>query len=219
VATQSGLPLDSTHTGWHDPFFDPVMLPDPEHSFLARALLVAGYVAAAWYWSRAARTTRSDDDSYWWWVGTVGLILLTGNKLFNLRLVFEGTIRAIAKAGGWYEQRRPVQFVVAIVLPLLGVLIVSIMATKSRAFLKRHLTATIGWMLLLLYLVLRQTQEWKPSLVVLNAIRYHDWRLVLEVAGIVLVVVGASRATAAVSFASDDGARRPHGSGRFSKLP
>ena len=80
------------------------------------------------------------------------------------------------------------------VLPLLGTLIVSILATKSRAFLKRRIAVSIGWMLLLLYLVLRQTQEWKPSLVVLNAIRYYDWRLALEIAGIVMVVVGASRA-------------------------
>ena len=75
---------------------------------------------------------------------------------------------------------------------MIGILIVSILATKSRAFLKKRIAASMGWMLLLLYLVLRQTQEWKPSLVVLNAIRYHDWRLVLEVAGIVMVVVGAS---------------------------
>ena len=168
------------------------MLPDPEHSFVARALLVAGYAFAAWCWSRAARRARSDYDSYWWRVGTVGLLLLATNKLLNLRLVFEGMIRAIAKAGGWYEQRRPAQFVVAIVFPLMGILIVSILATKSRAFLKKRIAASMGWMLLLLYLVLRQTQEWKPSLVVLNAIRYHDWRLVLEVAGIVMVVVGAS---------------------------
>ena len=140
------------------------MLPDPEHSFVARALLVAGYAFAAWCWSRAARRARSDYDSYWWRVGTVGLLLLATNKLLNLRLVF----------------------------PLIGILIVSILATKSRAFLKKRIAASMGWMLLLLYLVLRQTQEWKPSLVVLNAIRYHDWRLVLEVAGIVMVVVGAS---------------------------
>ena len=201
------------------------MLPDPEHSFVARALLVAGYVVAAWYWSRAARRARADDDSYWWWVGTVGLLLLTTNKLFNLRPVFEGILRAIAKAGGWYEQRQSAQFVVAIVLPLLGILIVSILATKSRPFLKRHLTASTGWTLLLLYLVLRQTQEWKPSLVVLNAIRYHDWRLALETAGIVMVIVGALQSSAALRpiTGRDDArtrtstvSRPPHGSRRFS---
>lgn len=202
------------------------MLPDPEHSFVARALLVTGYVVAAWYWSRAARRARSDDDSYWWRVGTVGLLLLTANKLFNLRLVFEGTLRAIAKAGGWYEQRQSAQFVVAIVVPLLGILIVSILATKSRPFLKRHLTASIGWTLLLLYLVLRQTQEWKPSLVVLNAIRYYDWRLLLEIAGIVTVLVGALQSPALKPITARDARTRagtvprpPHGSRRFSNPP
>jgi hypothetical protein len=46
-------------------------------------------------------------------------------------------------------------------------------------------------MLLLLYLALRQTQEWKPVLPWLSAIRYYDWRLALEAAGIMLVVLAA----------------------------
>jgi hypothetical protein len=43
----------------------------------------------------------------------------------------------------------------------------------------------------LLYIVLRQSQEWKPVLQLLKAIRYHDWRLALEAAGIGLVALAA----------------------------
>ena len=168
------------------------MLPDPEQSTSARAFLVAAYAFAAWCWCRAARKAGSDYDSYWWWVGTVGLILLSINKLFNLRVVFEDTIRVIVKAGGWYDRRLPAQFVLAIVLPLvLGVLTARILMTKSKAFFEGRATALIGWVLLLLYLVLRQTQEWKPSIVVLNMMRYHDWRLGLELAGVAFVVFAA----------------------------
>jgi hypothetical protein len=45
--------------------------------------------------------------------------------------------------------------------------------------------------LLLLYLSVRQTQEWKPAFRWLNSIHYRDWRLALEVAGMVLVVIAA----------------------------
>jgi hypothetical protein len=51
--------------------------------------------------------------------------------------------------------------------------------------------ALAGWVLLLLYLALRQTQEWKPVLPWLSAIRYYDWRLLLEMAGLLLVILGA----------------------------
>ena len=46
-------------------------------------------------------------------------------------------------------------------------------------------------MLLLLYLVLRQAQEWKPAFRWLSSIRYQDWRLALEAAGLLLVVLAA----------------------------
>jgi hypothetical protein len=96
------------------------LLPDPEHSLAARLLLVLGYVVAALCWLRAnrrARAASAESFSRWWMLGTVLLFLLAINKLFNLRLQFEAGIRALAKAGHWYDRRQPMQFVVAIVLP------------------------------------------------------------------------------------------------------
>jgi hypothetical protein len=51
--------------------------------------------------------------------------------------------------------------------------------------------ALIGWLALLLYLALRQTQEWKPMRPLLEVLRYRDWRLALEVAGMLLVNAAA----------------------------
>jgi len=64
-----------------------------------------------------------------------------------------------------------------------------ILATNGRLFFRRHLSALCGWVLLLLYLMLRQSQEWKPVLPWLQTIGYYDWRLALEAAGIALVVL------------------------------
>jgi hypothetical protein len=171
------------------------LLPDPEHSTAARSILVLGYVVAAICWLRSyqrARLGSADSFSRWWLLGAVLLFLLATNKLFNLRVQFEAGIRALAKAENWYDWRQPMQFVVAVVLPsVLALCTGAFLATKARSFVRRHPLALAGWLLLLLYLALRQTQEWKPVLPWLSAIRYYDWRLALEVAGLLLVVVAA----------------------------
>jgi len=174
------------------------VLPDPEHSATARVILIVGYVLAAVCWlhaSRRARPASSGSFSRWWLFGAILLFLLAINKQFNLRGQFEGGFRAVAMSGNWYDRRQPLQFVFAIVLPsVLALFAGAIMVTKARTFLRCHPLALLGWLLLLLYLALRQTQEWKPVLRWLAALRYHDWRLALEATGILLVVLAAALA-------------------------
>jgi hypothetical protein len=176
----------------HSALFLFVALPDPEHSTLARVVLTSAYVIAAWLWWRAGTKTATYGDSYLWRLGATLLFLLAMNKLFNLRLLLEAGIRAIAKAGNWYDSRQPVQFAVAIVLPLLLAAVVVIFTlTKGKVFLGNRPSAFAGWTFLLLYLALRQTQEWKPALVWLQAIHYRDWRIVLEIVGIAMLIGSA----------------------------
>jgi len=168
------------------------VLPDPEHSMPARAILVVGYAAATWAWWRAGLRTKVKGEPFWWRLGGALLFLLTLNKLFNLRPVFESAFRNLAKWGNWYDQRQPVQFVLAIVVPLLCAALTTILlATKGRIFFRRHWPALCGWVMLLLYLMLRQSQEWKPAVPWLLTIGYRDWRIVLESSGIVLVILSA----------------------------
>ena len=61
------------------------------------------------------------------------LFLLAINKQFDLRSQMAAGIRALAKAGHWYDERRPMQFVVAIVLPsVLAIFTGAFMATRAR---------------------------------------------------------------------------------------
>lgn len=167
-------------------------LPDPEHSRAARLFLILAYAAAAWLWWRAGTRTQTIVDSFFWRLGAVLLFLLTMNKVIDLRHLSESGMRAIAYAGHWYDRRQPVQFAVAIVLPLLlATVSVVFAATKGKAFLGRRPAAFAGWILLLLYLALRQSQEWKPAAEWLDAIRYLDWRIALEIVGIALVILSA----------------------------
>jgi hypothetical protein len=173
------------------------LLPDPEHSAAARPLGVLGYTIAALLWLRKCRRVglaQADSLSGWWRSGAVLLFLLAINKLFNLRAQLEAGFRALAKSEGWYERREPAQFALAILLPLLlAVITAAFLTTRARGFVRGHYLALAGWLLLLFYLALRQTQEWKPVLSWLEAIRYYDWRLALECAGIALVALAALR--------------------------
>lgn len=174
------------------------ILPDPEHSAPARTALVIGYLASAWFWCRAglrARETTPDGPiaRCWMW-GAFLLLLLAVNKAFDLRVHCEALIRMIAKATGWYEQRQPAQFFFAIVLPTLaGLMVLALVLTFARKFVRDHPLALAGWFLLLLYLALRQMQEWKPALNWLESVNYLQWRLALEVIGIVLVLAAARK--------------------------
>ena len=172
-----------------------LLLPDPEHSTAAGSILVSGYLAAALCWLfayRRARLGSGQSFSNWWLLGALLLFLLALNKAFNLRSEFEAGIRALAKAENWYDRRQPVQFALAIVLPfVLALLTGAFLATKGRSFVRCHPLALAGWVLLLLYLSLRQTQEWKPVLPWLSSIRYYDWRSALEAAGMLMVVLAA----------------------------
>jgi hypothetical protein len=166
--------------------------PDPEHSSAARVFLILAYMAAAWLWWRAGTRTQTVVDSLIWRLGAALLTLLAINKLFDLRYLSETGMRAMAKAGDWYDRRQPVQFVVAIVLPLmLAAVAVVFTLTRGKIFLWRRPAALAGWIFLLLYLALRQSQEWKPALAWLEAIHYRDWRMGLEIAGIILVICSA----------------------------
>lgn len=176
------------------------LLPDPENS-PTRGVLVVGYLAAALLWWRRGRQesggssdSKAGSEARWWYLGAALLFLLAVNKTFNLRLQFEAVFRAIAKAGGWYERRQKMQFVVAIVLPaVLAIGTTIFLAVKGRRFLSGNPLALAGWALLLLYLSVRQAQEWKPALKWLTTMHYRDWRLALEVGGMGLVVVAAVR--------------------------
>jgi hypothetical protein len=104
-------------------------------------------------------------------------------------------IRSFATATGWWEHRQPFQFFLAIILPALGGLVFASLAlTRARQFARCHPLTVVGWLLVYLYLACRQSLEWKPALHWLVSIHYFDWRLLPELAGMLLLCAAAFRA-------------------------
>jgi len=69
-----------------------------------------------------------------------------------------------------------------------------LLRTQARPFVREQPLVLPGWFLLLFYLALRQSQEWKPAFHWLTVLHYDQWRLLLEVTGLVLVIMAALRA-------------------------
>lgn len=174
------------------------LLPDPEHSPLARAVLVLGYLTAARCWLQAGGRAKADGEKSpgrWWRRGAILFFLLAANKAFDFRTQGETFFRMTAKAGGWYEQRQPVQFFLAIILPVVaGLFVLTLLRTKASRFFRDHRLALAGWFLLFLYLALRQASEWKPAFNWLVSLNYYQWRIALEAGGIGLGILAAVRA-------------------------
>ena len=184
------------------------LLPDPEHSAAARWVLAVAYVVTGLCWLRARRRAAGGSPSAYsgrWLLGAILLFLLAANKVFQLRVVFEAAFRAFAKTGHWYDRRQPMQFVLAMVVPaVLGMATAIFLLTRGRKFARAHLLGLMGWALLLLYLGLRQTQEWKPILQWLEWIHYYDWRFGLEAAGIGLTLAAGLRGDGAAGVKAKD---------------
>lgn len=174
-------------------------LPDPERPATMRLALGMAYGLAALCWVQGAaraRATAADRPGVarWWLLGAGLLALLGANKVFLLRAQGEVWLRTLAQAQGWYDHRQPVQILLAVGLPVAALSLAAWWARGSgHDFVTRHRLAVLGGLVLLLYLALRQSQEWKPLLGFLESLHYRDWRFALEVIGLVLVVVAPWR--------------------------
>jgi hypothetical protein len=76
-------------------------------------ITVAAYIAAmacTAFAARRARQWQTTRETAFWWATTVLLGLLAINDLLDLQTLLTEQAKVIAKADGWYEARRDVQF-------------------------------------------------------------------------------------------------------------
>jgi hypothetical protein len=164
------------HVGWHS------------------MLVAAGYALAASLCGATGLSARSDGGSGSAWLMAAGLLALIGaNALVRVDLLAIFLLREVARAQGWYEQRRDSQLLALGALAVVGMLALGWLRTRLQAVWSRCATAVLGVCLLV-------------GVAALRAISYHDidrafdvhllgvstGRL-LEFAGLGLTAAGALR--------------------------
>ena len=81
------------------------------------AVITLLYLAAAWLCYLHARWLSDDLQSPTHWLALTGVLcLLAANTVLQGEVWFTHTLRALAHATGWYESRRPWQYLITVLL-------------------------------------------------------------------------------------------------------
>jgi hypothetical protein len=124
------------------------------------------------------------------------LILLLGiNQQLDLQTLLIQGGRALAEAEGWYAYRRLVQSTFFGLFAFGFLLLASLAAWRSRAFLNRHRLVTLGLAILIGFILIRAADFNHVWLKSLQATHEDSWKDYLEMLGLGLIAAGARRAS------------------------
>ncbi len=167
-------------------------LGDPD---LIGLVFFAGYVLAAAcalyvaIKSPFAAKTFGRERTFWG-IATFVLVILALNKQLDLQVFLTATARCVARAQGWYEQRRLLQRELTVALIIAGAIVGMIALYSLRHALRRNAMAAIGLILLIFFVMIRMVSfhhmDHFLGMDVAN-MRLHRW---VEGAGLVMVILG-----------------------------
>ena len=151
---------------------------------------VAAYaVAAVLCWLAAGKSPKT--ERRWWQALAVILALLCINKQIDLQTLFTDIGRTVAKNQGWYEDRRPYQYMfVGAILALMLVAAVLMVARLRRAGAQVKLSM-VGLAMLMGFVFIRAASLERIDALINRQIgtpRVNHW---LEIGGIVVIAAGA----------------------------
>lgn len=150
-------------------------------------LTVAAYfVAAAACWRTARRDGRGP-----WLVIALALVLLGINKQLDLQTALTELGRALARAQGWYEQRRTVQAGFIVALTLAGASLLAALLRSARPLEPGRLLALCGMTFIGVFVLVRASSFHHVDLFLGSTVAGLRWNWVLELGGIAAVLAGA----------------------------
>jgi hypothetical protein len=173
-----------TPDGWRPGIGDPT----PLGWFTVAAYVAAGCVCLG----MALRSGKAGFDRYtvFWWGVTLLLFLLAVNKQLDLQSFFTQTGKQIAKADGWYEQRRTVQTLFLVGLSVFFSATLALFAWLLRGGLGRHLPVLLGLAWLCMFILFRATSFHRMDALIGMGTSLLRMNHVLELGGISLVMTG-----------------------------
>lgn len=155
---------------------------------------VAGYLAAAGLSVRAAGRARIEQaarEIAFWRLTAVLLVLLGINELLDLQALLTSAGRAYAKEGGWYENRRSVQFAFVVILAIAAAVVGAATIWLTRRTHVAVRIALIGLVFIGLFILLRAASIHHLTDVLGRGLPAFNLGSVQEMAGILVVAAGA----------------------------
>ncbi len=155
-------------------------------------IIVVAYGCGALLTVTVGRSAATPRERYFWYLSAAVLVLLGLNKQLDLQLLLTDEARNLAKAGGWYEQRRTVQGVFLLVLGFGAAGVAVLLAWWLRRSAHEVKIAAAGLLLLTGFVLLRAAafhhiDAWVT--VDIAGLRSGWW---LELAGIALIGAAAA---------------------------
>jgi hypothetical protein len=144
-------------------------------------------ICAAWL----NRTKREDGQAFLFWIVVSLLMLFLGiNKQLDLQSLFTEIGRNMAKAQGWMDHRRAVQFWFIAIFGAASLSVFVFLTIRMQRLFKRFTLAFVGLFFLLTFVIIRAASfhHFDAAL----GLRFAGARLnwVLELTGIFTVVFG-----------------------------
>lgn len=159
-------------------------------------IIVGAYALTFLLTLAATRQTAAERDGWFWAITTLGMLLLGLNKQLDLQTQFTAMLREMARADGWYENRRSLQMLFDLVLgiALVTALVFILLLTRKSGIGVR--LALIGLASLSAFIMLRAASFHHVDVVLSGTIAGIKLHALLELSGILLVATGAFAALA-----------------------
>jgi len=129
------------------------------------------------------------------WLGVATVMFLLGiNKQLDLQSLLTNVGRIIANQGGWYEQRRTIQFWFVVAVGLVSIAAFVFLAWKTRSIFRGRTLLLLGLSMLLLFVVMRAASFHHVGVFLERRVLGLKLNWVLELGSIALVAVSAVQA-------------------------
>jgi hypothetical protein len=121
-------------------------------------ITVAAYLLAAifcWLAGRRSAATGHRKERRFWIISALALIFFGVNELLDLQTLISTVGRDVAEAGGWYEDRRPIQYAFVAALGLAALVFGLGLLRWTRAMSKAVRTALLGFVFIGVFILFR----------------------------------------------------------------
>ena len=176
---------------WHFGIGDPT----PMGWFILFAYMVATVLAGtAWVAEHKRRLDGRIASPKFWLVLTVLLLFLGINKQLDLQTLLQDTVRRMAKANRWYDNRRIYQAIFIALVVAAGVLMLGTFSWLARKQWRRNFVALLGTVILYVFVFIRASSLHHVDIALRWRFAGLKWNWILELGGIIVTMAGTIHA-------------------------